>query len=611
MNGTQRNAAPWFPVALLVMVQVLLVVIADSPLDRRGLWGTDGYMRLARVEALYETGDWYGNVSRRSNAPYGETLHWTRPLDALLLAGAAPLAPIVGFRTALYWWGVLISPVLHVLALLALMWAARPLLPRQGLVYLGVLAVSQPAILINFAHARPDHHGLIGLLFVLEFGFVLRLLGRPFEARTAIAAGAAAAALLWVSVEGMLVVAFALAAMGLGWLAARDSFARKSRVFSMALIAGLVIALLVERPLSDLGAEEYDRLSVVHLFVFATVAVFWLVAEVVERHWALCAGAAGRAAMAFVGVAAAAGVVWLVFPKFFGGPLVDVDPRLMSVSFDVIAEMEPLVLPDKPLRSLRRIVLFVGPALLAVPFLVHLLLRGPPEERRVWMGVALGLALFLPLAFYQLRVVPYAEFLLMLPYTALMMRLLGAFGLSPGGGEAAAAPRDPSIVLAVARAAVVVAFALWFLLLAAVIPGPTAANGAADCPETAMARYLGEAFRGPPRRILGFVDFGPEILYRTRHEVVATPYHRNTGLLDTYDVFSATDDRTARQIVERRGIDLVLICSLNAEAARYLAPDGAPTLYRRLDEGEPPGWLRALPLPAPLGDAYRLFEVTE
>ncbi len=97
-----QRAALWFPVALLIAVQIMLTVRGDSPLSRGALWTADGYMRLVRVEALYETGDWYDGVVHRSNAPYGESLHWTRPFDVVLLAGAAPLAPVVGFKTALY-----------------------------------------------------------------------------------------------------------------------------------------------------------------------------------------------------------------------------------------------------------------------------------------------------------------------------------------------------------------------------------------------------------------------------------------------------------------------------------------------------------------------------
>ena len=276
MTHPRQRSGVWLPLALLVVAHVALAAHGGSALRRGELVGTDGYMRLVRVEALYETGDWHDIVVRRSNAPYGEALHWTRPFDVLLLAGAVPLAPILGFRTALYWWGTFISPVLHILTMLALLWAARPLFDRQGLVYLGVLAVAQPALLFYFVTSRPDHHGLIGLLFVVGLGFVLRLLGRPFQAGTAIASGAAAAALLWVSVEGLLPVAVFLGATGLAWIGGKEAFARKNLLFSAALVAGLAVALFVERPLAGLGAEEYDRFSLVHVFVFATIAGFWL-----------------------------------------------------------------------------------------------------------------------------------------------------------------------------------------------------------------------------------------------------------------------------------------------------------------------------------------------
>ena len=65
------------------------------------LHGTDGYMRLVRVAALYETGDWFGGTIARDNAPYGTALHWTRPMDLLLLAGAWALSPLLGFEQAL------------------------------------------------------------------------------------------------------------------------------------------------------------------------------------------------------------------------------------------------------------------------------------------------------------------------------------------------------------------------------------------------------------------------------------------------------------------------------------------------------------------------------
>ena len=156
------GAARWIPLLLLLVVHAMLLWNDPAPLVRGALRGTDGYMRLVRVEALWQEGDWYNTVLRRSNTPYGERQHWTRPLDVLLIAGAAPLEPLLGRRQALYWWGVAISPLLHVLTLLAFVWALWPLL-GAGTAYGALLFVPQPAMLAYYAAGRPDHHGLIGL----------------------------------------------------------------------------------------------------------------------------------------------------------------------------------------------------------------------------------------------------------------------------------------------------------------------------------------------------------------------------------------------------------------------------------------------------------------
>ena len=72
----------------------------------------DAYMRLNRVLHLHDGGSWFDSREPRINPPEGHVQHWTRALDALLLAGAWLLEPLLGFERALHLWGVLISPAL-------------------------------------------------------------------------------------------------------------------------------------------------------------------------------------------------------------------------------------------------------------------------------------------------------------------------------------------------------------------------------------------------------------------------------------------------------------------------------------------------------------------
>src|SRR5271157_1303291 len=103
------------------MVLLTIVFYMQGRWIRKGdLIDSDCYQRLNRVVQLHETGKWYDSVLAKSNAPYGEHLHWTRPLDVLLLTGAWLATPLAGFKDSLFWWGVLISPFLLIASLMIL-----------------------------------------------------------------------------------------------------------------------------------------------------------------------------------------------------------------------------------------------------------------------------------------------------------------------------------------------------------------------------------------------------------------------------------------------------------------------------------------------------------
>jgi len=593
-----------FPLALLVVVQVLFMMRADSPLPNQALWGTDGYMRLLRVEALAESGDWFNSTIARANTPDGDTLHWTRPLDVLLLAGAAPLMPFLGLKQSLYWWGVFISPVLHWLTLLALMWAARPLFGRAALIYLGIVFLPQPAILSYFAAARPDHHSLIGLLFVLMLGGALRLVMGQSRAKTALITGAVSGLGLWVSVEMLVPLAILLTMLGLVWLTRGGDEARKGRDFTLGAVLVVILALIVERPSGLELAVEYDRISIVHLYVLGVILAFWQAALVLDFE-----ERGRRAVVAVGGVAGVVAATLYAFPLFFAGPYAEVDARVVAVWFKNTAEVRSLINPGNSLKSLRESLFMVGPVLVAGPALWWLMGDVLAPRRRGWGLIALGLAVFVPLTLYQARWATYAEFLLVLPYTAVIMAMLARLDRS---GEAAGGAAG--LARAAARAMIVGGMACAFLLLAVIVYKIEDRKPARPgCAMAAMSTFLSTApdFAAKvgtgPQRIMTLVFFGPEILYRSGHSVVGTPYQRNSaGILDTIDFFSAEDANVARRIVKKRGITLVMQCNAAKEAVWYDKPG---TMFSRLAAGRGPDWLQPLALPADLAKDFRLYAV--
>lgn len=563
--------------ALILILSILALLAAQwwmagrhqGTVFRGELFDSDSYMRLVRVQKLIRGDGWYDNRIARANAPHGHGLHWSRPLDVLLLAGAALLAPRFGWDDGLHLAGVWLSPLLHLLTLLALLWAARPLLGRQGLFWLGLLFPLQLFLDHQFAPGRPDHHALLLLLFVCGLGAQIRAMASNGRYRLAWAvAGALPLGLLvWVSVEGLVAVALAFAALVLRWLWQGRAWA----FCGLALGAGLTVmsglAVLAEYPPGAWGSIAYDKISIVHVTLFTLLTCAFAVAAYCRPRW--------PGLLAF---AAVPPFQFWAYPAFFQGPLAGQDAVFAAAIFQYAGEAAPLRTPGE-------LVLYLGPALLALPLGVWRLRM--PRAGWPWLVPTAGLALYLPLAMLQLRWAPYVALLALPGYSAVLTASLKA--LAPK-------PELPAIfAAALARTVVVLGFAFGFFLLSAKLPGNTVAQ--TKCPQDAMARHLANRFAAP-QRILSYMTIAPAILYRSRHEVIATPYFRNAqGGRDSLAFFQAADAVTALAIARRRKIDLVLSCPRDRESHIY--GPARPT----------PSWLRAVDLPGELGQWYRLYRV--
>ncbi len=126
-----------------------------------------------------------------------------------------------------------------------------------------------------------------------------------------------------------------------------------------------------------------------------------------------------------------------------------------------------------------------------------------------------------------------------------------------------------------------------------------------------MARYLEQPpWADHPRTILASVNFGSELLYRTRHRVTATLHHPQApGILDSVRILGGVDDGEILKLVRQRQIDLILICENSADDGYFLMGGGDRILYKRLERGEFPEWIVEVGLPRDLRQGFRLFEI--
>ncbi|MDX1423527.1 MAG: hypothetical protein R3322_10335, partial [Kiloniellales bacterium] len=256
-TGLRLGPAFWLAVlALFVATNVVIELASDWAVWGGELRGTDSYMRLLRVTHLYESGDWYDAAIPRSNAPYGEILHWTRPADLLYLAGALALEPAFGFQRGLFLWAIFLGPLLHVAMVMVLVWAVRPVFDQERRFLLALAVFAQIAIWRDGLLGRADHHMLILLVFAAAFGGAWRILLGDRRPAVALAAGAAAGFGVWLSVEFLLVWAVLFTALGVAWLRAGGGLARGALWHALGLAAVVALALPVERPPGAWWAAE-------------------------------------------------------------------------------------------------------------------------------------------------------------------------------------------------------------------------------------------------------------------------------------------------------------------------------------------------------------------
>ncbi len=563
------------------------------------LLGTDGYTRLNRVQFIYDQGTWNNSIYPRSNAPYGESIHWTKPMDFLLLAGAAAFSLVLPFPTALHLWGVMISPLLHMVAFVGLFCLMRQQVDRLGIILFAILFQLQPILTGYFMVGRPDHHSLILAIFSWFLVGLNWGLENPRNIRHLIFIGCLGALGLWVSVEFLVPIGIFLAAYTLVWI-----WEGKAKIAPILTIMGslLVFSTLffgVERIGEDWTLIEYDRISLPHELVLGLIFVVWMGIFLIEKKTSFLSTPASRVAIIGVGSILAAFMQWYVFPGFFHGPLVDMDPAIRQLVWDHVAETQPLVGGDAMVG--------VGIGMLALPFLVWSF----SQENTLWrkyqcLLLFIGAGIFIPLTLYESRWAPYASIMLLIPYVELVRRALRWVETrwESRRGEAL------SLVFALV-------LLFWPVTVGTVMAideptaRPTTLGG--NCPVKPLAEYLTaiNPQDQPAQTILAFKDFGPELLYRTSYQIIGTPMHRNVeGLRDMLAIMKAKDLGQAQDLIHHRKIDFIVICpNLGLESTVYRADSGESTFYEALLQPVPPKWLREIPLQDQLEESFRLFQV--
>jgi hypothetical protein len=590
-NDSPDGPSPLLPIAMLLALGIIHWQVATQTggfLATGALADPDAWARSLRVLALYDGAAWYDPLLPALSAPDGLSLHWTRPLDLLIL-GPALVAMQFGVAApeAILWSGAWISPVLHAAVVLLGAAAARPLWPGIGAWIAGMLLLTGWAVLGYSLPGRADHHTLLLAASLLALGAGLRAAVDPHRDRQAWLAGAAAGFAIWVSPEALLTAAPLLAGFGLAWLIALDG--RRLALQGARVAAGLALmvalAIATERPPADWLLAEPDRVSLQHLAIAGAALACFLPAAALGRvAWWL------RLPAGLVLAGAAGFVLLRAWPDLLWGSLGGADAGAAALLLPRVQEMQPVRLGTGQDIAIAFSALGLVP-LAVLALLLGLEFAGWTRNGR-WRA---ALIVALALAAGAGATLMARRFALDLAGPA----AIGAAGLLIMIGR---------LFMGGARLVVGAVFAL--LLFGLPFSSLFLDDDAAPepgCPVAALARHLAAAPPAPPGAVMLADDLnaGPELAWRTPFRQVAAPYHRGgAALTDLRAILAAPGVAEAAPLLARREVRLVLLCR---HAALPGADWPAASLRTQLLAGETPeGWAE-LPLPSEVSATYLLY----
>jgi asparagine N-glycosylation enzyme membrane subunit Stt3 len=563
--------------AATILLQVVITVTGFCPWHTRGEYpDSDCYMRIQRVMNLYQSGAWYDSFERRSNAPFGEQLHWTRPLDILLYIGAWAGSFFTDFRGALWQAGVYVSPALLCLGLIVWRWGLRGVASPSEYVLSSLMLLLSPMFTMAFMIGRPDHHGLIALCLLGAYASTIRLLSGDDRLRVALYAGLWVGLGIWVSKESLVGAAAIGAALALLWIWQGGNGADRLAAFAQGMLMMLVIALPIEYPPSQWLQVRYARFTLVDVVFAAACALPWsivarLPATTVPRRL-LLTGLAGSTTLAIMAA---------TYPRFLLGPTIDFTPAVVAW-LHTVGEFKPLWPTSR--SGAAAFALHLGPTVIAIGWCLWTLARQAGGRRKpVAFLLLVGNLAYLPLSLSAMRWAVSSNLLAALPWalavseawrstarlrvgaTEIPLRSVAAAALIGGHVLTSAAFGKPTPLGSGTAPATPVT--------------PTTASdtkGAAGCDWKPISAYL--SARWPQGGVLfSYLFAGGELIWRTPFGVVGAPYGNDSALADTNAFFKATDDRIARAILRRRHVDLVLLCIGAAEAQLYETGPAPPS----------------------------------
>ncbi len=522
----------------------------------------DDATRLVQVRELLDGQRWWDLTLDRVGQG-GLDMHWSRHMDALLGSVVASFRPLVGSDSA----ELIALLVVPLGLLLAALWLissiARWVSPKVDVgLYAMVVFGFGAGALSRLGPGRIDHHGLQVVLLLA----MLRLVLAWPSVGALVAAGVAGGLSLTIGLETLPAIAAILAGVGVRWGAAGEGNRPAYRALGFALVASAVGSNVLFGPPGRILSLDCDVFSLGFFGLIALPALGLALAggsSLTRRtRWLTLAGLA-VGAFAWLGALA---------PTCAAGPYGAYPDIVGTIWLDLIVEAQGFVSYATALPW-AAVGLLIGPTV-GLAYLGWLTWKSRNLGLVPWLA---PLLVVLVLSLWQVRVVPLAQALAAPALGVAVTRLRNAV---------------PWVAARAVAAAVAVLILSGFLFgFASERLGGNEASGASPPVPCVTEDLLSRLAALEPGLVVVEVNYSPDVLVHTEHDVLSRPYHRAyRNIVASYELLTS-DPGVARQRAEALGVDYVMVCDATAISNSWSADNEAGFLAGLLSD-EPPPWAR-------------------
>lgn len=586
-EGAQAPAAPMGAAAIPLWVvwlglSGLLLLLGSYNILTFQAQEPDDWMRLLQVRDWVAGQPYFDTRQYRLDPPTGADMHWIRLVDLPIAAFLLLFQSFLPQRAA-ETMAMIATPLFQLWICLLLLRGLMRELQASAEETLGAMALIalMPVLITNFAPMRVDHHGWQAMAALFATWMVVR-----GGWREAFAGGIVASAWIFISVEGVALVA------GLGGIYALLYWQQRKRDlegYLVGLALGGPALFLVFRPLGEFGAAYCDMMSWPHFLAFGASAAIVYVNRILPGQSAKIGRLASLVPLPFVAIAS----ILVPLGTCAIAPMSSLDPILQDNWQQHLFESAPIWRqhPSSAVMTVANIVI------LAIGARIVWQRELSPEQRHRWGLLILAAGIACALSLIVLRGGIIAQ-LLVLPFSGVIATILWprARGLEKTVPRAFATV----LVLAVSTPALATATGKLFDVRASytLVEHPKLGT-------EGLCKY-DRLNRLPASHIFVTLDRGPEILGRTRHSAVMGGYHRNqTKMIEVMQMFSGPLDE-APAIVRANNADYVAACTASPDLAAY-ANMGRDNLADRIFDRRHPAWLE--PVEGFDEGALRLYRV--